>query len=98
MDGLAYLASAWVLLQLVDVLGDRWNWPVGTQRLIDVLLVAGFFVMLVLAWYHGEKGRQRVSGPELLMLAALLVAFRQIQNIGSPTYGSAGRNRPWRRK
>ncbi len=41
--------------------------------MIDVLLVVGFFVTLFLAWYHGEKGRQRVSGPELLMVAALLV-------------------------
>src|SRR3546814_11007368 len=28
--------------------------------------------MLVLAWYHGERGAQRVSGAELLVLALLL--------------------------
>jgi serine/threonine-protein kinase len=38
-----------------------------------VIVGIGFFITLVLAWYHGEKGRQRVSGPELLMVAALLV-------------------------
>jgi serine/threonine-protein kinase len=38
-----------------------------------VIVGIGFFVTLVLAWYHGEKGRQKVSGPELLMVAALLV-------------------------
>ena len=38
-----------------------------------VVLAVGFFITLVFAWYHGEKGRQRVSGPELLMVAALLV-------------------------
>ena len=38
-----------------------------------VVIVVGFFVTLILAWYHGEKGRQRVSGPELLMVAAVLV-------------------------
>jgi serine/threonine-protein kinase len=38
-----------------------------------VILAIGFFITLILAWYHGEKGRQRVSGPELLMVAALLV-------------------------
>jgi serine/threonine-protein kinase len=32
----------------------------------------GFFVTLVLAWYHGEKGRQRVSGPEVLMIGGIL--------------------------
>ena len=30
------------------------------------------FVALVLAWYHGERGAQRVSGTELLILALLL--------------------------
>jgi TolB-like protein/Tfp pilus assembly protein PilF len=38
-----------------------------------VLLGAGFFAALVLAWYHGEKGRQRVGGVELLMLGGILV-------------------------
>ncbi len=69
----AYLAGAWVVFQLVAELGGRWSWPAGLQRAIDVMLVAGFSITLVLAWYHGEKGRQRVSGPELLMVAALLV-------------------------
>lgn len=35
-------------------------------------MVLGFFVMLVLAWYHGDRGEQKVSGTELLILALLL--------------------------
>ncbi|HKT41247.1 MAG TPA: hypothetical protein VJQ86_02730, partial [Rhodanobacteraceae bacterium] len=35
-------------------------------------LVLGFVVALVLAWYHGERGAQRVSGPELLLIALAL--------------------------
>jgi TolB-like protein len=69
---LAYLAGAWLLMQLVDVLSDRWPVPMGVQRGIDLLLLVGFFAALTLAWYHGEKGRQRVTGPELLILAVLL--------------------------
>lgn len=68
---LAYLAGAWVALQLVAILGEQFGWPDSLERAITVLLVFGLFATLVLAWYHGEKGRQRVSGPELLMLAAL---------------------------
>ncbi len=68
---LAYLASAWFVMQLVDVLGDRWGVSDPMARIIDVLLVLGLFVTLVLAWYHGEKGQQRVSGPELLLIAGL---------------------------
>jgi TolB-like protein/tetratricopeptide (TPR) repeat protein len=35
-------------------------------------LCVGFFVALVLAWYHGERGAQRVSSTELVILALLL--------------------------
>jgi uncharacterized membrane protein YkgB len=70
---LAYLAGAWVILQLVDILADQFGWPAGLVRGVTILLAAGFFVTLVLAWYHGEQGRQRASGPELLMVAALLL-------------------------
>jgi TolB-like protein/Tfp pilus assembly protein PilF len=71
--GLAYLAGAWVALQLVTILGDQFGWPASVQQGATILLAFGFFVALVVAWYHGEKGRQRVSGPELLMVAGILV-------------------------
>ena len=69
---LAYLASAWLFMQLIDVVGARWGVSDGASRIIDVVLVVGFFVTLVVAWYHGEQGRQWVSGPELVIIAALL--------------------------
>jgi preprotein translocase subunit SecY len=70
---LAYVAGAWVVLQLLDVVAEPWGIGAGLLLAAQILLAFGFFATLVLAWYHGEKGRQRVSGPELLMLAALLV-------------------------
>lgn len=69
----AYLAGAWVLFEVSDAVGGRWNLPDVLFQGLFVLLPIGFFIILVLAWYHGEKGRQRVSGPELLMVAALMV-------------------------
>ena len=71
---LAYLAGAWLALQLVDVLGERWGISHGMARTIDVALVVGFILTLVLAWYHGEQGRQRISGSELLMIGGVLGA------------------------
>jgi len=68
----AYLAGAWVVMQLVDVLGGRWGISDSAARLIDLVLILGFFITLVLAWYHGEQGRQRVGGVELLIIAALI--------------------------
>ena len=67
----AYLAAAWLLIQLLDVLGSHWGIPDHFARILDLALVIGFFVTLVVAWYHGDQGRQRVSGPELLLIAGL---------------------------
>ena len=69
---LAYLASAWVLLQVLDLIGHQFGWPDGLLRGITVALGIGFFATLVLAWYHGERGAQKVSGSELLILTLLL--------------------------
>ncbi|UCC83777.1 MAG: tetratricopeptide repeat protein [Gemmatimonadota bacterium] len=69
---LAYLAGAWLVLQAMEVTAEPFGWPLALQRGVTILLVVGFFVALVVAWYHGEKGRQRASGPELLMIAVLL--------------------------
>lgn len=72
--GLAYLAGAWVAVQVAGELADRWGWPDPILRGFHLVLLVGFVAVLVLAWYHGKQGRQRVSGVELVMLAALLGA------------------------
>jgi len=38
----AYLAGAWLLMQLIDVLGARWGIPDNIARIIDVILIVGF--------------------------------------------------------
>jgi TolB-like protein/cytochrome c-type biogenesis protein CcmH/NrfG len=70
---LAYVAAAFALLQGIDIVAQRFGWPEQTIRLVILAMIVGFFVTLVLAWYHGERGAQRVSGTELLILAVLLV-------------------------
>jgi TolB-like protein/Tfp pilus assembly protein PilF len=68
----AYVAAAFALLQGIDIIAQQFGWPEGVRRGITLALVVGFFVTLVLAWYHGERGAQRVGGTELLILALLL--------------------------
>lgn len=70
---LAYLAGAWLIFQAIEVVAEPWSLSIGLQRTIHIVVLTGLPVTLVLAWYHGEKGRQRVSGPELLMLAMLFL-------------------------
>src|SRR4051794_15679211 len=69
---LAYCAAAFALIQIIDIVAQRFGWPDAIERIVLIALAIGFFVALVLAWYHGERGAQRVSGTELLILALLL--------------------------
>ncbi len=69
---LAYAAFAFALLQGLDIVAQQFGWADGVRRGITIALVIGFFVALVLAWYHGERGAQRVSGVELGILTLLL--------------------------
>ena len=70
---LAYVAFAFALLQGVDIVAQRFVWPDAIERILILVLCIGFFVALVLAWYQGERGAQRVSGTELLILSLLLL-------------------------
>jgi TolB-like protein/predicted negative regulator of RcsB-dependent stress response len=69
---LAYLAGAWALLQLLDMMAASYGWPTLVMRVGLGAASLGFVVVLVLAWYHGERGAQKVSGTELLLLALVL--------------------------
>ena len=69
---LAYLAAAWVSLQVLSLAADSYDWPHDVMRIAFAVIALGFVLALVLAWYHGERGAQRVAGTELLILAFLL--------------------------
>jgi len=70
---IAYVAGAWLLLEVLGFVAENFGWPAGIVRGATVFLGIGFFVTLVLAWYHGEKGQQRATGFELLIIAGLLL-------------------------
>lgn len=59
--GAVYLAMAWVLLQLTDIVAPALELPGWTLRMVLWLLVLGFPVAGVLAWYFnlGEHGLER---------------------------------------
>src|SRR6266550_3523883 len=47
----------------------------GRIRIERTLIIAaciGFFLAMVLAWYHGERGAQRVTGTELVIIVVLV--------------------------
>ncbi|MEO7199162.1 MAG: hypothetical protein ABIY56_02985 [Dokdonella sp.] len=69
---LAYAAGAFALLQGIDMVAAKFGWPDAIERGLIIAACVGFFIVLLLAWYHGERGAQKVSSVELLILALLL--------------------------
>lgn len=69
---LGYLTAAWILLQLMEVVTEPLGLSVVFQQNVLAVAAIGLALTVVLAWYHGEKGRQRVSGTELLIVATVL--------------------------
>lgn len=71
---LAYLAAAWAALEAFGFVADLFGWGDAVVRVMVVLLTAGLAAVIVLAWHHGERGRQRVTRVEGVLLAVIAVA------------------------
>jgi TolB-like protein/cytochrome c-type biogenesis protein CcmH/NrfG len=71
--GLAYAAAAWVLLQVFGFAADSFGWPVIAKQLAMLGLAIGLPVAAVLAWYHGDRGQQRITRSEFVIVALLLL-------------------------
>lgn len=68
---LGYLAGAWLAYEVLSQVGENFAWPAVVLRVVTVLLVAGLPMVLVMAWYHGERGQQKVGVVELGLLVLL---------------------------
>lgn len=72
--GLAYAASGWALLQVLGFAADAFHWPDGAKQFAMLILALGLPVAVTLAWFHGDRGEQRVSRTEIAILALILCA------------------------
>ena len=71
--GLVYGAAAWGFLQGLEYISGTYDWPRQIQQLTTLALLIGLPIVLVLAWYHGDRGQQRISTPEFAILTLLLL-------------------------
>lgn len=69
----AYLVVAGALLQLTDVLSGAWGWSAVVQQAVSLLLGYGILPAMVVAWFHGEKGRQDICAMEAAIVAASIM-------------------------
>lgn len=71
--GIVYVAGAWGFLQGLEYLSGTYDWPRQIQQLVTLALLMGLPIVLVLAWYHGDRGHQRITVPELAILTLFLL-------------------------
>jgi adenylate cyclase len=87
--GIVYAAGAWGFLQGLEYVTDTFHWPDRIQQLSTLALLIGLPVALVLAWYHGDRGEQRVSRTELTIITLLFLVgggiFWRYDRLGEST-------------
>lgn len=69
----AYLGGAWLLTEVLGFATQTYSLPKAILRATAVFLAVGTAAVLVVAWSHGDKGRQRVGKGEAVLLCAILV-------------------------
>lgn len=71
--GLAYLGIALALAHGQELLAHAFHWPEVVARAFMGVLILGFPVALVFAWYHGHKGLKSFSPAEMTIVAMLML-------------------------
>ena len=66
------VAGAWGFLEGLEYVSDAFQWPAQLRQLALLAFLIGLPVILVLAWYHGDRGEQRLGGAELRWRLVLL--------------------------
>jgi len=92
----AYAAGAWLALEVVQYLTDMFGWSASVPRTATVLAGVGLLLVLVLAWFHGEKGRQQVGGLEVVLIAGLaLLGVAGVMVLGRVSPDLASNDGAW---
>jgi len=85
---MVYATGAWGFLQGLGYVADLFGWPQELPRVVALALLAGLPEVLVVAWFHGARGEQRVTGTELTLVTVLFLlggsVFWAYQHVGNP--------------
>lgn len=68
-----YAAVGWLVLQAMDQLIGRGLLPEVAYRVTLLFLIVGLPGVLVVTWFHGARGTQRMPAAEVWILAGLAV-------------------------
>lgn len=67
----SYAVSGWVATEVVGALVERGLLPELAYRLVFVLFLGGLAASVVMGWYHGEKGEQKATPVEMVLLTLI---------------------------
>lgn len=71
--GVLYLGAAWALLEATDFFVQNYDLSHKLLDLAILFIILGLPAVLIIAWHHGEHGRQEVVRSELVILTTLFV-------------------------
>jgi TolB-like protein/tetratricopeptide (TPR) repeat protein len=83
-----YLGGAWAALEAIGFFVDNYGWSRTVLDVAVLLIVLGFPAALIIAWYHGESGKQQVQRTE----ASLLLTLAVLAAIGTFRLSTAAEN------
>jgi Tol biopolymer transport system component len=90
--GIAYVAGAWACLQVFDYVRESFGWPDQLRQVGLFAALGGLPIALIVAWFHGAQGRQRVTGLEISVIA-LLAATGVLFSVAATSAWMLVRNR-----
>ncbi|MEO5510808.1 MAG: hypothetical protein ABIS27_09265 [Longimicrobiales bacterium] len=70
---LSYIAGSWALLGVFDQLADRAIVGEIVYQIVLIFCVMGLPAAVLIAWHHGEKGKQQAPLSEMILLGLLAV-------------------------
>ena len=60
------------ILQVLEYLSETYGWPPQLRKVAVLALLVGLPIVFVVAWYHGDRGDQRVGRNEFAILTLLV--------------------------
>lgn len=67
-----YLGGAWVVMQVIALFIDRYDLSGFIFDVLMILIIAGIPGSVIIAWFHGESGTQKVTKLEVILHSTLL--------------------------
>jgi TolB-like protein/tetratricopeptide (TPR) repeat protein len=68
-----YLGGAWAAMEAIGFFVENYGWSRTVLDVAVLLIILGFPAALIIAWFHGESGKQQVQRAEASLLLTLAV-------------------------